>query len=185
MSWAVLIRAGNVGSNSFRPSRLPDELPDLRLVNLGAAGTLVARGGRSAAAVAAAVRSRLSFDAPVFVLSEREVLDLLADARPAPQGARRFATVAAAPLSAEVSLPLEVPSSGEWGVRVLGVHGRIAVGHYRRPGTRMYYPNEVIERAYGTSATTRWWETMEAVGRLLGTPAPEARTPRPRSRRAV
>ncbi|MGP8078361.1 MAG: hypothetical protein ACLQD8_02960 [Thermoplasmata archaeon] len=176
MAWAVLVKGANVGGNVFRPSQLVKELPELALTSIGAAGTFVAKTGVSAAVVRRALNAKLPFKAPMMLVPEGEVLRIL-DADPVGSvrrvpGVRKFITVADRPLSREVRLPIEVPSAAEWGVRVLAIDGPFALGLYRRLGPRLIYPNEVVERTFGVEATTRWWETLESIGRILAPTSP-------------
>jgi len=179
VTWVVLLRGANVGGNSFRPTELVRDLPRLHLASFGAAGTFTAATDASEGQVTTALRSRLPFEAPIFCVPAEELLRLLR-ANPLGDGSfepgvRRYVTVMDRPLPASVRLPHVVPSPSEWGVRVQGAEGRFAVGLYRRVGERLVYPNEVIERAFGVTATTRWWETLVQVGATLA--GPSARVP--------
>jgi uncharacterized protein (DUF1697 family) len=177
VAWVVLLKGANVGGkNTFRPSTLVKKLPELGLTSVGAAGTFVARSGASVGVVRSALRASLPFDPPMMVVRGEEVLRILR-ANPVgsgrlPPGVRRFVSVAGGRLSKEVPLPIEVPGAENWGVRVLAVDGPFAMGIQRRLGPRLIYPNDVVERAFGVETTTRWWETLESVGRLLGSGTP-------------
>jgi uncharacterized protein (DUF1697 family) len=57
---------------------------------------------------------------------------------------------------------------GSWGVRVIAVEGLFALSLWRRlEGETMVYPNAVVEKKFGVAATTRSWNTMEAVAAIL------------------
>jgi uncharacterized protein (DUF1697 family) len=179
VAWVVFLRGANVGGgNVFRPSAVAKELPELGLVSLGAAGTFVARTGRSAAAVRKAIGAKLPFYPPMMVIPGAQVVGLLrrdpVGASNLAPGVRKFVSVAGAPLSGSVALPLAVPDATSWGVRILAIDGPFALGVCRRFGTRMFYPNDAVERAFSTMTTTRWWETLVGAGRVLGADAPGA-----------
>ncbi|MGB6501582.1 MAG: hypothetical protein WBG19_09350 [Thermoplasmata archaeon] len=169
--WVVFLRGANVGGRIFRPSQLAQELPALGLVSIGAAGTFVARTQAAAGTVRSALQAKLPFQAAIMVTPAREIDRLLRagppQPHPLPPGVRNFVCVARAPLSNAVRLPIEVPSPSVWGVRVLAIDRQFAMGVCRRIEPRMVYPNEVVERAFGVETTTRWWETLEAIGRIL------------------
>src|SRR6267142_1925499 len=60
-------------------------------------------------------------------------------------------------------LPVDQPQ-GSWGVRVIAVEDRFAMSLWRRlEGETMVYPNAVVEKKFGEAATTRSWNTIEAV----------------------
>jgi len=46
------------------------------------------------------------------------------------------------------------------------VEGSFALGQYRRVGGSLF-PNQVVEKALGVRATTRWWETIVKVAQLI------------------
>ncbi len=50
---------------------------------------------------------------------------------------------------------------------MIGVIGRYALSLRRRLGQRIIYPNEVVEKSLGVSATTRGWDTIQAICRIL------------------
>ncbi len=166
MALAIFLRAVNVGGRKLRPKALAEALD---LVNVGAAGTFVAPGRASAGAVERAVRRALPFETEVMVCAGEELLRL-ARADPfaaAPAGADRYVSVLAAPPAARPPLPLERPEGKPWNVRVVGLDGRYALSLWRRNGPRALYPNAVVEQALGVAATTRGWETVMAICRIL------------------
>ena len=51
------------------------------------------------------------------------------------------------------------------------MEGPLAFGILPRLGTKPIYPTDVLEKRYGLTCTTRWWETVEEVGpRALASP---------------
>jgi hypothetical protein len=64
-------------------------------------------------------------------------------------------------------LPISRPADENWQVKIIGVAGRYAVSHLRRLGQRGLYPNEVVEKSLGVSATTRNWNTLATICKIL------------------
>lgn len=64
-------------------------------------------------------------------------------------------------------LPFNRPAGGKWEVKVTGIIGRYALSLRRRLGQGTIYPNEVVEKSLGVSATTRGWDTIQAICRIL------------------
>jgi hypothetical protein len=82
----------------------------------------------------------------------------------------RYVTVMANRPRALPSLPILQPASEDWQVKVIEVAGRFALSLHRRLGRTLVYPNEVVEKKLGVSATTRNWNTITAIcGVLMGT----------------
>jgi hypothetical protein len=169
LPWAVLIRGANVGGKTFRPSALVAALPDLDLVSIGAAGTFAARSGRTAERVRSGIAGELPFDAEIVVLPAKTLRQLL-ESDPLEKvslapGERRYLTVATRPVPATPAPPLYFPDKPHWQVQVLTIDGPFVAGIRRRFGPRLIYPNEVVEKTFKVSATTRWWETIESLDR--------------------
>src|SRR5262249_56039061 len=64
-------------------------------------------------------------------------------------------------------LPLSQPAGDLWQVKVVGVPGRFALSLWRKLGRTVVYPNEVVEKQIGVSATTRNWNTIAAICDVL------------------
>ena len=165
MALVAFLRAVNLGGRVLRTKALAARLG---LENVGAAGTFVARGRTDAGALAREIQRALPFETEVMVRPGQEILDLLEGAPlgEAVEGLQRFVTVLSRPARAP-RLPVERPEGPEWQVRFVEVRGHHALCLRRPGGTRMVYPNAVVEKALGIPATTRGWATLEAVGRLL------------------
>jgi uncharacterized protein (DUF1697 family) len=162
-AWVVFLRGVNVGGNkTFRPAALAAELG---YQNIGAAGTFVVPGG-SERAVRAAIVKRLAFAAEVMVCRAEEIVDLVraAPARKLAAGVKPYVSILGAPPLEATAVPVARPTEKAWQVKIERVVGRYAIGVWRRLGTgRMLYPNEVVEKTLGVSATTRGWDTLTAV----------------------
>src|SRR2546423_12775980 len=61
-------------------------------------------------------------------------------------------------------LPLEQPAGEKWEVRLVAINGRFALS-LRRTGQT--YANAVVEKHLGVPATTRNWNTVEAIREVL------------------
>lgn len=169
MAHAVFLRAANVGGTSvFRPSALVQELADLDLASIGAAGTFAVRAPASAAAVRKRIAAALPFETEVIVVPAKAVLRLVAAAaHPAPAGAKRFVTILTAKPGKVPPLPMAVPDARAWEVKLVAVEDAFALCWDRHAGRRRFYPNEVVERHLGVRATTRGWDTMVKVAQKL------------------
>jgi hypothetical protein len=64
------------------------------------------------------------------------------------------------------SLPVTFPSTGEWLVRVIASEGQFVFGLYRRHMKTIGYLGQV-DKLYGVPATTRNWNTIIAITRIL------------------
>ena len=67
---------------------------------------------------------------------------------------------------AHPSLPLSLPAEREWFVRVLASTGQFAFGVYRRHMKTITYLGE-IDSVFRARATTRNWNTVIAIARIL------------------
>jgi uncharacterized protein (DUF1697 family) len=172
MALVVFMRGVNVGGHrTFRPGALARELAALDVVNVGAAGTFVVRKAIGQAALRAELLRRLPFEAELMICRGRDLLGLacgepFAD-EPSHKDARRFVSVLAQRPRTLPPLPICQPPGDEWQVKILGVCGRFAVSLWRRLGRAVVYPNEVVEKKLGVSATTRNWNTVSAVCDVL------------------
>jgi hypothetical protein len=183
----VLLRAANVGGNTFRPSDLARKLSRWRVTSLGAAGTFVVGASVAPRTLVAEIRRLLPFEAEVMTLSEAELGALLRidpmQGRPVEEGVRRFLAASSRPLPEPTGLPIHYPSPAKWQVVLTGVSGSLAFGYRRRTEDRLLYPNEAMEKQFHQSFTTRWWETLEQAHRVMQ-PGPAAARPRGRSARS-
>ena len=170
MALVVFLRGVNVGGHKkFKPSELVGALADLDLENIGAAGTFVVRGSANAKDVRERIARSLPFEAEMMVCPAREIVELV---RSEPfgrlaAGVKPFVSVLSEPLRTRPRLPLERPAGKPWEVRVIKVTGRYVLS-LCRPGRAGVYPNEVVERDLGATATTRAWSTIVTIcSRLL------------------
>ena len=174
MALVVLLRGINVGGHrTFRPSTLAEQLKHLDAVNVGAAGTFVIRSPVSRAQLRAEFARRLPFDTEIMICQGREIVRLtsrnpLADQRVRPDVVRFVSVLSRRPRSAPPT-PMSLPSSGEWLLKILAIDDRFAFGVYRRHMKVIGYLG-TFDRLFGVPATTRNWNTITAIAKVLGHP---------------
>jgi uncharacterized protein (DUF1697 family) len=172
MALVVFFRGINVGGHRrFRPSTLASELSAHDVVNVGAAGTLVVRKPGPRAKFVAELRRKLPFEAEIAVCDGRDLLQLHAEnpfaAETPDANLVQFVSVLTRVGHDEVSLPADLPQSGDWFVRILGSTDQFVYGVYRRHMKTIGYLGQ-IDTLFGAPATTRSWSTIRSIVRLLG-----------------
>lgn len=173
MASVVFFRAVNVGGHlKFQPSRLAQELNDLNVTSIGAAGTFVVRAKVSTAKIRELMLRRLPFAPGMMICSAESVRAFAAGGpfRDAPVGkdVTRYVTVLERAPKAAPQFPFVMPDTGRWELQFLALRGKFLVS-VRRPGRKDLYPNAVAEKLFGGSATTRNWNTIETICRVLVT----------------
>jgi uncharacterized protein (DUF1697 family) len=167
----VLLRGVNVGGHrTFRPTTLTKQLKHLDPVNIGAAGTFVIRQPVAQAQLRAALASRLPFDTEIMICQGREIARLMSQDYFAEQPVRpdivRFVSVLAKRPRSAPSMPMTFPSSGPWLLKVLARDDRFVFGVYRRHMKAIGYLG-TLDRLFGVPVTTRNWNTMTAIAKVL------------------
>jgi uncharacterized protein (DUF1697 family) len=167
----VLLRGVNVGGHRiFRPTTLTEQLKHLDAVNIGAAGTFVIRRPITRARLRAELARRLPFDAEIMICEGREIVRMMSQDHFAGQPARpdmvRFVSVLSRRPRSAPSTPLSFPPSGTWLLKVLARDNRFVFGLYRRQMKAISYLG-TLDRLFGGPVTTRNWNTMTAVARVL------------------
>jgi uncharacterized protein (DUF1697 family) len=171
MALIVFLRGVNVGGHrTFRPSIFARELGDYDVVNVGAAGTFVVRKPPSRAKLRAELRRKLPFEAEVVLCNGGDLVRLETD-HPFPTGPStpdvvRFVSILSQAGRVRASLPITFPSDGEWLVRVIASKGQFVFGMYRRHMKTIGYLGQ-IDKLYGAPVTTRNWNTIMAIVRIL------------------
>ena len=173
MALAVFLRGVNVGGyRTFRPSILAQELSDYDVRNVGAAGTFVVRKPGSRAKFRAALLRKLPFDAEIVLCDGRDLMRLEIEnpfgTQPSPPDVVRFVSILSKAGGVRASLPVTFPSDGEWLVRVIASQGQFVFGMYRRHMKTIGYLGQ-IDKLYGVPATTRNWNTIITLLRILKT----------------
>lgn len=177
MALVVFLRAINVGGHrTFRPTKLAEELRHLGAVNIGAAGTLVIRHPITQARARAEVERKLPFVTQIVVRQGREITRLLSTDHFAGQLVRRdvvrFVSVLSQRPHLTPATPMRFPSSGQWLVKILARQNRFVIGMYRRHMKVIGYLSG-LDRLYGVPVTTRNWNTITAIARVLRNDAPD------------
>jgi uncharacterized protein (DUF1697 family) len=171
MALVAFLRGVNVGGHrTFRPSVLARELSDFEVVNVGAAGTFVALKPGSQAKFRAELLRKLPFETEAAICDGRDLLRLekghpFGSGSPRP-GVVRFVSVLTTAGRVRASLPITLPPGGPWLLRIIAVKKRFVFGEYRRHMKTIGYLGQ-IDRLIGARATTRNWNTIMAIVRLL------------------
>lgn len=171
MALVVFLRGLNVGGHrTFRPTALAEQLQHLDTVNVGAAGTFVIRKPVSRSQLRAEVERRLPFDAEITICQGREIVGLMSRdffaAHPAQPDVVRFVSVLSRLPRSEPRLPIKLPAGGKWLLKVLARDGRFVLGLYRRHMKVIGYLG-TLDRLFSVPVTTRNWNTITAIGKLL------------------
>jgi uncharacterized protein (DUF1697 family) len=171
MALVVFLRGVNVGGHrTFRPSILARELSAYDVVNVGAAGTFVVRKPGSRAKFRTALLSKLPFEAEIVLCEGRDLLRLELEnpfaTQPSSPDVVRFVSILSKAGGVRASLPVSFPAEGDWLVRVIASDGQFVFGMYRRHMKTIGYLGQ-IDKLYGVPATTRNWNTITAIMRIL------------------
>jgi uncharacterized protein (DUF1697 family) len=171
MGLVVFIRGVNVGGHrTFRPSVLARGLSDYGVVNVGAAGTFVVRKPGSRAKFRAALLRKLPFKAEVVLCDGRDLIRLEMEnpfgVEPVRPDIVRFVSILSRAGGLRAALPVTFPPDGEWFVRVITSKDQFVFGVYRRHMKTIGYLGQ-IDKLFGVPATTRNWNTILAVVRIL------------------
>ena len=171
MALLVLLRGVNVGGHrSFRPAKFVEQLRHLDAVNIGATGVFVIRGRVSRAQLHREIATRLPFEAKIMICDGRELSRLLSHAafagrRPS-SGEVRFVSVLSRRPRPMPRLPLMMPSEGRWLLKLAACEGRFVLGMYRRDMKVIGYLGR-LDRILGVPVTTRNWNTIEAIVKVV------------------
>lgn len=171
MALIVFLRGVNVGGHrTFRPKVLAKELCAYDVVNVGAAGTLVVRKPGPRLMFLAELRRRLPFEAKVACCDGRDLVHLEMEnpfeSEPSRPDVVRFVSILSKAGRGKVSFPITLPEDGEWFVRIIGSKDRLVFGVYRRHMKTIGYLGR-IDDLFGAPATTRGWNTILSVLRIL------------------
>jgi len=171
MALIVFLRGINVGGHrTFRPSLLARDLAAYDVVNVGAAGTLVVRKPGSRSKFLAELRQKLPFEAEVAFCDASDLIGLEMEnpfgAEPSRPDVVRFVSILSKAGRGKASLPIAFPGGEEWFVRIIGSRNRVVFGVYRRHMKTIGYLGQ-IDELFGAPATTRSWNTMLSVLRIL------------------
>ncbi|HTB67772.1 MAG TPA: DUF1697 domain-containing protein [Steroidobacteraceae bacterium] len=171
MALVLFLRGVNVGGHrTFRPTKLAESLLHLGAVNIGAAGTLVIRRPMTQAQARAEVARRLPFVIDIVVCQGREIANLLSQdpfaGEAVPPGVVRFVSVLTQRPRLTPSTPMRLPETGPWLMKILARRDRFVIGMYRRH-MKVIGLLGSLDRLYGVPVTTRNWNTIAAIGKVL------------------
>jgi len=171
MALVVLLRGVNVGGHrTFRPTALARQLQHLDAVNIGAAGTFVIRQPVTRAKLRAELERRLPFEAEIMICEGGDIVRLVSQDHFAGVPARadivRFVSVLAKRARSAPRMPMTLPSSGKWLLKILARHDRFVFGAYRRHMKVIGYLGK-LDELFGVPATTRNWNSITAIANVL------------------
>src|SRR5712691_9964629 len=189
MRWVVFLRAVNVGgTNRCQPALIAKQLAKFGVVNIGAVGTFVVREDVSESALRAAFARKLPFKCEIMICPARDISKLASrdpfSQQPSGPDITRFVSVLAKPLSGGIRsdlhqtsnikpqtsqlppVPLSLPSDDDWLLKIIAIQDRFVLGLYRRQMKAISYLGK-IEKRLGVPVTTRNWNTIEKVVKIL------------------
>ena len=113
---------------------------------------------------------KLPFEAKIVPCEGRDLMRLETDnpfgPEPSSPDVVRFVSILPKAGGIRASLPVAFPSDGEWLVRLIASEGQFVFGVYRRHMKTIAYFGQ-IDKLYGVPATTRNWNTITAIVRIL------------------
>jgi uncharacterized protein (DUF1697 family) len=171
MALVVFFRGINVGGHrTLRPSALAGELGAYDVVNVGAAGTLIVRKPGSCASFIAELRRKLPFEAEIAFCDARDLLRLEMEnpfgSEPSRPDVVRFMSILSKAGNCKVPPPITIPEGEKWFVRIIVSTDRFVFGEYRRHMKTIGYLGQ-LDELFGAPATTRSWNTILSVLRIL------------------
>ena len=118
----------------------------------------------------AEIARRIPFDAEIVICDAADIVSLMGEdvftRYPARPDVVRFVSVLAREPRVEPRLPVTLPSRGRWLLKVLARRDRFVLGLYRRHMKVIGYLG-ALDRMFGVPATTRNWNTMTAIAKVL------------------
>ena len=171
MKWAVFLRAVNVGgANRCQPALIAKQLSKFGVVNIGAVGTFAVRENVSESALRMAIAKKLPFKCQIMICPARDVIKLASKdpfaQQPSGPNITQFVNVLTKRLHAPPPLPLSLPSADDWLLKIIAIQSRFVLGLYRRQMKAISYIGKV-EKLLGVPATTRNWNTVQKVAKIL------------------
>lgn len=172
MALVVLLRGVNIGGHrTFQPTKLAQRLKHLDTISIGSAGTFVIRKRVTQAQLRAEFARRLPFDAEIMICPGREIVRLMSQDHFAGESARpgivRFVTILPQHSRSAPPTPMSFPSSGKWLLKIIACENRFVFGLYRRHMKVIRYLGK-FDRLFGAPGTTRNWNTITAIAKVLG-----------------
>ncbi|MBY0496070.1 MAG: hypothetical protein K2Y23_17830 [Cyanobacteria bacterium] len=122
----------------------------------------------------AELAKRLPFETVVAICDGRDIANLIAGQpfgpRPPAPGIVRFVGVVTGSTRGVPSkpIPIRLPVSGRWLVRVIGRQQQFILGEYRRHMKTIGYLG-TLDKSFRGRVTTRNWNTMNLIAKVLAT----------------
>jgi hypothetical protein len=142
------------------------------MVNVGAAGTFVVRKPVPREKFRAELLRKLPFETTVVLCDGRDLIRIETEnpwgTTPPRPDIVRFVSILSKADRGMAAIPCLLPPSGPWFVRVIACQKRFAFGEYRRHMKTIGYLGQ-IDKLFGAPVTTRNWNTIIAVVRILQT----------------
>ena len=136
----------------------------LRAVNVGGANRC------QPAAIAKQLGKFGIIKCEIMICPARDIIKLAAknpfSQQPAGPNITRFVNILAKRLPSPPPLPLSLPSDDDWLLKVIAIENRFVLGLYHRQMKAISYLGK-IEKLLGVPATTRNWNTIEKVVKIL------------------
>jgi uncharacterized protein (DUF1697 family) len=171
MASVIFLRAVNVGgANRCQPAVVAKQLAKFGVVNVGAVGTFVVRENVSESTLRAAIAKKLSFKCEIMICPAKQVVDL---ARENPFNGDHGNDIDAhvsimAKRPAKVpTLPIYFPSNEKWEIKIARAIGAAVLSLRRKVPKGHLYPNQIVEKQFGVAATTRSWNTIGRIAKIL------------------
>lgn len=171
MTLVVFLRGVNVGGyRTFRPSLVAKELHDFDVINVGGAGTFIVGKPGPRPKFRAVLLRQLPFVSTIALCDSRDVLRLETKnpffGKALPDDAVRFVSILSKASRRRLQFPATIPADGDWYVRLLGQENRLVFGVYRRHMKTIGCLGQ-IDKLFGVPVTTRNWNTILAVIKVL------------------
>jgi uncharacterized protein (DUF1697 family) len=143
-------------------------------VNIGAVGTFVVREDVGESTLREAIAARLAKDfgikCEIMICSAKQIVDLVRkdpfEEQPCGPEITRFISVLAKQPRTLPTLPYNLPSDEDWLFKIIAIQNRFVLGLYRRDMKAISYLGK-IEKLLGVAATTRNWNTIEKIAKIL------------------
>lgn len=171
MALVVFLKGINVGGHRrLRPSSLAADLNHFGVMSIGATGTFIVRKAVARATIRAEIMSRVPFEAEAMICNGSEILQLINHDPfgnyPTTQAIIPFVGVMARRKRLSPALPLALPASGDWFVKILQCNDRFILGLHLRQMKAITYLSQ-LEKIFGLPATIRSWSTILSIGKVL------------------
>lgn len=175
MASVVFLRAVNVGkANRCQPAAIAKKLAKFGVVNIGAVGTFVVRENVTESTlrekIAVQLAKAFGVKCEIMIRPARDIIKLTSKdpfaRQPSGPEITRFVSVLAKRPRTLPPVPLSLPSDDDWLLKIIAIQNRFVLGLYRRQMKAISYLGK-IEKKLGIAATTRNWNTIEKVTKIL------------------